>query len=327
MPIPARITVLLAFLFGAAAPQTYADIQIAVIPMGTTHEYWKSIEAGAMKAKLELETAGTPVTIIWKGPLREDDREQQIQVVENFVGKKVSAIVLAPLDCRALCAPVEEAVREGIPVVIVDSPLFSNAPVSTIATDNFKGGQLAGRRLGAVLGGKGRVVMLRCQAGSASSDAREAGFLSVMKAEFPKIDLISTNQYGGITTETSFAASQNLVNRFGDKIDGVFTPNESTAMGMLLALREAGLAGKVRFVAFDVNDRLVNALKNGDVQGLVAQDPVKMGYLGVLTAVAALRHEKFAASVDTGVGIVTRENMDEPAISALLHPPLAKYLK
>src|ERR1700691_1041635 len=225
MPIPARITVLLAFLFGAAAPQTYADIQIAVIPMGTTHEYWKSIEAGAMKAKLELAAAGTPVTIIWKGPLREDDREQQIQVVENFVGRKISAIVLAPLDTRALRAPVEDAVKAGIPVVIVDSPLLSSAPISTISTDNFKGGELGGRRLGDLLGGKGRVVMLRCQAGSASSDAREAGFLAVMKAEFPKIDLISTNQYGGITTETSFAASQNLVNRFGDKIDGVFTPN------------------------------------------------------------------------------------------------------
>jgi ribose transport system substrate-binding protein len=148
-----------------------------------------------------------------------------------------------------------------------------------------------------------------------------------MKDEFPGIDLISTNQYGGITTETAFRAAQNLVNRFGDKMDGIFTPNESTANGTLLALREAGLAGKVRFVAFDVNDHLVEALRQGDVQGLVAQDPVKMGYLGVLTAVAALRHEKFAASVDTGVSIVTRENMDDPALAALIHPPLAQYLK
>jgi ribose transport system substrate-binding protein len=303
------------------------DYQIAVIPMGTTHEYWKSIEAGAMKAKLELAAAGTPVTIIWKGPLREDDREQQIQVVENFIGRKVSAIVLAPLDCRALRAPVEEAVRAGIPVVIVDSPLLSDAPVSTISTDNFKGGQLGGRRLGDLLGGKGRVVMLRCQAGSASSDAREAGFLAVMKAEYPGIQLISTDQYGGITTETAFRAAENLVNRFGAEMDGIFTPNESTANGALLALREAGLAGKVRFVAFDVNDHLVDALRQGDVQGLVAQDPVKMGYLGVLTAVAVLRHEKFEASVDTGVLIVTRENMDDPAVAALLHPPLDKYLK
>jgi ribose transport system substrate-binding protein len=323
-----RIPLLLALCAAAVAAQARAaDYQIAVIPMGTTHEYWKSIEAGAMKAKLELAAAGTPVTIIWKGPLREDDREQQIQVVENFIGRNVSAIVLAPLDSRALRAPVEEAVRAGIPVVIVDSPLLSSAPVSTISTDNFKGGQLAGRRLGTLLGGKGRVVMLRCQAGSASSDAREAGFLAAMKDEFPGIDLISTNQYGGITTETAFRAAQNLVNRFGDKMDGIFTPNESTANGTLLALREAGLAGKVRFVAFDVNDHLVEALRQGDVQGLVAQDPVKMGYLGVLTAVAALRHEKFAASVDTGVSIVTRENMDDPALAALIHPPLAQYLK
>jgi len=323
-----RCPLLLALSIATVAVQARAtDYQIAVIPMGTTHEYWKSIEAGAMKAKLELAAGGTSVTIIWKGPLREDDREQQIQVVENFIGRKVSAIVLAPLDTRALRAPVEEAVRAGIPVVIVDSPLLSSAPASTISTDNFKGGQLGGRRLGTLLGGKGRVVMLRCQAGSASSDAREAGFLAVMKAEFPGIDLISTDQYGGVTTETAFSAAQNLVNRFGADMDGIFTPNESTANGTLLALREAGLAGKVRFVAFDVNDHLVEALRRGDVQGLVAQDPVKMGYLGVLTAVAVLRHEKFAALIDTGVSMVTRENMDEPAVAALIHPPLDKYLK
>jgi ribose transport system substrate-binding protein len=148
-----------------------------------------------------------------------------------------------------------------------------------------------------------------------------------MKAEFPGIELLSTDQYGGVTTETAFRAAQNLFNRFGAKMDGIFASNESTANGVLLALREAALAGKVRFVAFDVNDHLVAALVKGDVHGLVAQDPVKMGYLGVLTAVAALRHEKVAASVDTGVLIVTRENMDEPAVAALLHPPLAQYLK
>jgi len=321
------VVLLLTASAAIAARARAADYQIAVVPMGTTHEYWKSIEAGAMKAKLELAASGTAVTIIWKGPLREDDRDQQIQVVENFIGRNVSAIVLAPLDCRALRAPVEDAVRAGIPVVIVDSPLLSSAPVSTISTDNFKGGQLGGRRLGTLLGGKGRVVMLRCQAGSASSDAREAGFLAVMKAEFPGIDLISTDQYGGVTTETAFRAAENLVNRFGAQMDGIFASNESTANGTLLALREAGLAGKVRFVAFDVNDHLVDALRKGDVNGLVAQDPVKMGYLGVLTAVAALRHEKFASSIDTGVDIVTRENMDEPAVAALIHPPLAQYLK
>jgi ribose transport system substrate-binding protein len=304
-----------------------ADYQIAVIPKGTTHEYWKSINAGAVKAERELRAAGTNVTIIWKGPLLEDDREQQIQVVENFMGRGVSAIVLAPLDNRALVAPVEEAVRAGIPVVIIDSALNSGMTSSTVATDNRKGGQIGARRLGTLLGGKGRVVMLRYEVGSASTEEREAGFMEVMKGEFPAIELISTDQYGGATRETAYKAAQNLLNRFGARMDGIFAPNESTASGTLLALREQGLAGKVKFVGFDANDQLVKALRQGDVQGLVVQDPFKMGYLGVMTAVAVLRHEKVERSIDTGVGLVTIENMDDPAVSALIHPPLSEYLR
>ena len=111
-----------------------------MIPKGTTHEYWKSIEAGAAKARIDLHAAGTEVEIIWKGPLLEDDREQQIQVVENFVGEKVSAIVIAPLDNRALVAPLEEAPsRARIPVIVIDSALNSSLPSSTISTDNRKG--------------------------------------------------------------------------------------------------------------------------------------------------------------------------------------------
>jgi ribose transport system substrate-binding protein len=308
-------------------PARSADFQIAVIPKGTTHEYWRSVEAGAVKAQRELKAAGTDVTIIWKGPLVEDDREQQIQVVENFIGRNVSAIVLAPLDSRALVAPVEEAVRAGIPVVVIDSALNSGLPASTVATNNRKGGQIGARRLADLLGGKGRVVMLRYEVGSASTEEREAGFMEVMKGEFPGIELISTDQYGGATQETAFRAAQNLLNRFGSRMDGIFAPNESTAGGTLLALREQGLAGKVRFVGFDANEQLVAALRKGDIQGLVVQDPVRMGYLGVMTAVALLRHEKVERSIDTGVGLVTRENMDDPKIAALINPPIAEYLK
>ncbi|HEY4990137.1 MAG TPA: substrate-binding domain-containing protein [Opitutaceae bacterium] len=304
-----------------------ADYQIAVIPKGTTHEYWKSINAGAVKAQRELKAAGTNVTIIWKGPLVEDDREQQIQVVENFVGRNISAIVLAPLDNKALVAPVEDAVKAGIPVIVIDSGLKSTMPSSTVATDNRKGGQIGAHRLGTLLGGRGRVLMLRYEVGSASTEEREAGFLEVMKSDFPGIELISTDQYGGATTETAYKAAQNLLNRFGERTDGIFAPNESTAMGMLLAIREQGLAGKVRFVGFDANEQLVKALRQGDIQGLVVQDPMKMGYLGVMTAVAVLRHEKVAESIDTGVGLVTTDNMDEPAVAALINPPLAEYLK
>jgi ribose transport system substrate-binding protein len=323
-----RLPLALSLAVLSIAPLARADeFQIAVIPKGTTHEYWKSINAGAVKAQRELKAKGTDVTIIWKGPLLEDDREQQIQVVENFVGRGVSAIVLAPLDNRALVAPVEDAVNAGIPVIVIDSGLLSSKPSSTVATDNRKGGRIGAKRLGELLGGKGRVIMLRYEVGSASTEEREAGFMEVMKSDFPGIELISTDQYGGATRETAYKASQNLLNRFGERTDGIFAPNESTASGMLLAIREQGMAGKVKFVGFDANEQLVDGLKQGDVQGLVVQDPVKMGYLGVLTAVEVLQHKKVETSIDTGVGLVTKETMDDPAVYALIHPPLAEYLK
>ena len=128
-------------------------LTIAVIPKGTSHEFWKSIHAGAIKASKELSSTGNEVEVIWKGPLREDDREQQIQVVEGFASQGVDGIVLAPLDDRALARPVEEAKSAGVPSVIIDSALQSNSIVSFVATDNRKGGMLAADRLGELLDG------------------------------------------------------------------------------------------------------------------------------------------------------------------------------
>ncbi len=312
----------------AAAPAAGRGYTVAVIPMGTTHEYWKMLHAGALQAQAELRAEGTPVEIIWKGPLREDDRDQQVQVVENFIGRQVSGIVLAPLDQRALAAPVEQAAQAGIPVVVVDSGLKSRAPVSFIATDNRLGGRLAARRLGEVLHGRGRVILLRVQVGSASCEEREAGFLEELAARFPAIEVISSNQHGGATRETALAAAQNLLNRFGRDVTGIFAPNESSATGMLLALKDAGLAGgKVRLVGFDSGTQTVAALKSGDLQGLVVQSPFRMGYLGVKTVVASLRGAQVDRVIDTGCGLVTRENLDQPEIAELLHPPLERYLK
>ncbi len=289
--------------------------------MGATHEFWKGVHAGALKAERELGVDGIPVRVIWKGPLREDDRDQQIQVVENFVGRQVSGIVLAPLDSRALVPPVEEAVSARIPVVIIGSALRSPLPASFVATDNREGGRLGARRLGALLGGKGKVILLRCQAGSSATEEREAGFLEVMRRDFPGIELISTDQYGGATRDTARRTSENLLNRFGAVVNGVFASNESSATGMLLALRDAGLAGgKVKFVGFDSGDTLLGGLKAGDIQGLVIQDPFAMGYLGVKTVVAAIRGEKVPAVIRTKLALVTPENWNDPVIAGQLHP-------
>jgi len=323
--LPCLLACLLAILTPVfAQAQKYT---IAVVPKGTTHEFWKSIHAGAIKAQRELEASGIAVDIIWKGPLKEDDREQQIQVIENFIGRHVDGIVLAPLDSRGLVAPVETAVRGKIPVVIIDSGLASKAQSSFVATDNREGGRIAARHLGKLLGGKGNVIMLRYAVGSNSTEEREAGFLEVMKKDFPAIKLISTDQHAGATRDTAKRVAENLLSRYGQHVDGIFASNESSASGMLLALRDAGLAGgKVKFVAFDSGEALNAGLKAGDLQGFVVQNPLNMGYLGVKTIVAVLRGEKVAPRIDTGVGFVTRENFNDPEMADIVNPPLAKYL-
>ena len=326
MNLPRFFALLLALALPALAqPQKFT---VAVVPKGTTHEFWKSIHAGAVKAQRELAGQGMMVDIIWKGPLKEDDREQQVQVVENFIGRHVDGIVLAPLDNKALVAPVETAVRGKIPVVIIDSGLVSSAQSSFVATDNREGGRIAARNLGRLLNGQGNVIMLRYAVGSASTEERETGFLEIMQHDYPAIKLLSTDQHAGATRDTAKRAAENLLSRFGAQLNGVFACNESAAAGMLLALRDAGLAGgKVKFVAFDSGETLNAGLKAGDVQGMVVQNPLNMGYLGVKTVVAVLRGEKVPARIDTGVGFVTLENFNDPAMADIVHPPLDEYLK
>ncbi len=298
-----------------AAPPT-----IAVIPKGTTHEFWRSIHAGAVKASRDLG-----VQIIWKGPQREDDRELQIQVVEDFVTRKVSGIVLAPLDERALLRPVRDARRAGIPVVIIDSDLVGEEHVSFVATDNYRGGVLGARRLGELLRGRGKALLLRYQEGSASTMNREKGFLDTLADELPGVEIVSSNQYGGATAESAYRKAEDLLNRFPE-LDGIFCPNESTTFGMLRALIDAGRAGRVHFVGFDSSEKLIQALRDGHLHGLVHQDPFGMGELGVRTMVAHLRGQPVEPRIDTGAVVVTPDNMDAPEIRRLLYPPLAEYL-
>ncbi len=293
---------------------------VAVIPKGTTHEFWKSIHAGANKAGEELG-----VEILWQGPLREDDRSAQIRVVEDVISRGVAGIVLAPLDDVALVPPSEEALQEGIPVVIIDSDIRWEGRTSFVATDNFRGGALAAEHLGQLLDGTGRVLMMRYQEGSASTARREEGFLETMGERFGDIELVSTNQYGGATTESAYSTGENLLVSYPD-VDGIFTPNESTTFGMLRALRDAEKAGEIRLVGFDGSGPLAEALANGDLDGLVLQNPFRMGELGVRSIVSALDGEQVEPRIDTGVHLATRENMNDDSIRALLEPELDRWL-
>jgi ribose transport system substrate-binding protein len=325
--IPTILTAVFALSCNRSESPNGKKLTIAVIPKGTSHEFWKSIHAGAVKAQRELSTNGAEVEVIWKGPLREDDREQQIQVVEGFTSQGVNGIVLAPLDNHALARPVEEAKSAGVPTVIIDSAIESQSIVSFVATDNRKGGMLGADRLGELLGGKGKVILLRYAEGSASTEEREAGFLQEMKEKFPNIELISTDQYAGATRDTAKRASENLLNRFGDEVQGIFCPNESTTAGMLSALQDAGKAGKVMFVGFDATQIFIDAMKAKQLHGIVVQNPFNMGYLGVRTMVESLQGKPVEKRIDTGVTMITPDNLDGAEMQALLHPPLDQYLK
>lgn len=300
-----------------------AVLKIAVIPKGTIHEYWKSIHAGAVKAELELPD----IQIVWKGPLKENDREQQMAVVESFVAGGANGIVLAPLDDVAMVKPVQEAMRSGTPVLIMDSGLQAEAGkdyVSFVATDNPAGGKLAAQRMIELLGGKGKVLVLRYQVGSASTVQREEAFLAGLAAA-PGITVVSSDRYGGPTSDTALSESENLLNRFAE-LDGVFCSCEPMAFGMLRALQDAGRAGKVKLVTFDPSAQLIEAMKKGEVHGIVLQDPLRMGYLAVKNLVAHLRGEHVPERIPTDCAIATPENMSEPRIAELLSPPIDRYL-
>lgn len=319
------VLVVAALASGCGSREQGGGRTIAVIPKATSHVYWQSIHAGAEKAARELG-----VSIIWRGPLREDDRSAQVSEVEGFVSRGVAGIVLAPLDDSALVAPVDSAVARGIPVVIIDSALKGQSHVSFVATDNLEGGRLAGEGLASMLPAGGKVVLLRYAEGSASTTERETGFLEAI-GKHANVQVASANQFGGTDIEGAYRRSEILLSRFKKPdgsldIAGIFCPNESTSHAMLRVLADNGWAGKVRFIGFDASDTLVKGLADGHIDGLVLQDPVKMGYLGVKTMVAHLDKQPVEARIDTGVQLVTRANMDQPEVRELLRPDLSQWL-
>jgi ribose transport system substrate-binding protein len=315
---------ILAALAACGKSQTPSGaLTVEVIPKGTTHVFWQSVRAGAERAGKDLN-----VTIVWRGPLREDDRDAQVSEVENAVSRGVSGICIAPLDESALVQPIQEAQQKKIPVVIFDSGLKNDDYVSFVATDNLKAGQMGGERLAQSLGGKGKVILLRYAEGHDSTGKREDGFLEAMKAN-PGIEVVSSNQYGGADVDGAYKKAESLLSTYKKPdgslgIDGIFTPNESVSFAMMRVLQDNGWAGKVKFVGFDASPNLVKGLHDGAIDGLVVQDPVNMGYLAVKTMVSHLKGQPVEKRIDTGAHVATHENMETPDIKTLLEPNLAK---
>jgi ribose transport system substrate-binding protein len=307
-------------------PAEPGKLTVAVIPKGTSHVFWQMIHGGAEKAAQELD-----VSVIWRGPLREDDRASQISEVEGFITRGVSGIALAPLDEAALALPVADAQRQKIPVVIFDSGLKGSDYVSFVATDNRKGGRMAAEHIAARLSGKGRALLLRYAEGHDSTTQREEGFLEAL-AEHQGIEIVSSNQYLGADVEGAYKRGEAVLSNYRNPdgslgIDAIFCVNESTTFALMRVLQDHNWAGKVKFVGFDASDNLIKGLADGHIDALVIQDPVKMGYLAVKTLVAHIKGEPVEKRIDTGVHLATQQNMNEPAMKELLKPDLSQWLK
>jgi ribose transport system substrate-binding protein len=290
---------------------------IAVIPKCTTHVFWKAVEEGAREGAKE---AG--VEMIWKGSLKEDDPAQQIQIVQQFVSAGVGGIVLAPIDDTALRGPVAAAMQKGIPVVIMDSPLKGEPLkdfVCTVSTNNQRAGEMAGEQLGKLLHGNGTVAVLRFIECNASTGQREAGFLEAIK-RFPDIQVILHNRYSGATISEAQSTALKMLDKLKEA-DGIFSSNEPSTLGILFALKQNNLAGSKKFVGFDTSPALVEALKRGEIQALVAQNPKKMGREAVQALVAKMKGETVHAVIDSGAAVATKENLGTPEIQALLFQP------
>lgn len=314
---------------------------IMLIPKGLTHEFWQSIHRGADRAAADLTKQGVSVRVLFEGPARENEAGPQIDIVNQAVGRRVSGIVLAPQHRKNMVEAVERSVNQKIPVVIIDSGLENpDLYVQYVATDNYNGGRMAAKRLLETLAGKGkkapRLVLFRYQTGSESTERREQGFLDVIEEAIqeqkakgePTITWASRGEVElGATKETALENATPLLNKLGVEIDGIFAPNESSASGVVEALRSLRLNGKVTLVGFDSSEPLLSALKAGDVDGLIVQDPYRMGYLGVWVLVQHLEGKKIATKdkyLSTGEQLITRENVDSPEIQQLFREELQK---
>ena len=277
---------------------------LAVIPKGTASMWWEVVRKGAEAAAKE-----EGYEINWTGPEQENDREKQIQVVEDAVSQRVSAIVLGPNDAFALVRPVKEAREAGIPIIIIDSSLNSSDFESFAATDNYAGGADAARRLGTAMNKKGNVILTCFIQNSASTDERAKGFKETLAKEFPEIKLVE-EQYTQGTVEDALQKTEDMLTAHTD-IDGIFAVNQPTSVGAYKALQSQNLTSRVKFVGFDSDPVLLEGIEKGEVEALIVQDPYRIGYTGVKTAISVLKGEKVEKLIPIPSMIVDKDNLEE----------------
>jgi ribose transport system substrate-binding protein len=317
VPLIVPALVLIAALFGCQSSQKKT---IAVVPKATSHLFWISVQAGALAAGQKFD-----VDVLWNGPAMETDYSRQIQIVDSMIARRVDGLAVAAQERTALNSSLDRAAQAGIPVTVFDSGVDSANYMTFVATNNYQAGEMAGRKLGELMGGKGTAAIVMLTPGSASTTERERGFEDAIAKEFPEIKIVA-RQFSMSDRAKGMAAAENMLTAHPN-LGGMFASGEPSSVGAALALKARGLSGKVKFVAFDASDTLVEDLRGGTIDALIAQDPFRMGFEAVKTLVDKLNGAAPPKRIDLNAVVITKADLDRPEIKALLEPDLKKYLQ
>jgi len=290
---------------------------IGVIPKATSHLFFVSVHAGVDRAARDLH-----VNVIWNGPTDETDYTRQIEIVDAMVARQVDALAISATDERALVAPLERAIRAGIPITIFDSAVNIDHYVSFVATDNHGAGCTAARTLAQLIGGRGKVGMVMQKPGGTSTVLRERGFDETMRQEFPGIQ-IAARQYGMADPAKSRSAAENILTAHPD-LAGLFASSEAASLGAIQAIRSRNLSGKVKLVTFDFSETHVEALKDGTIDVMLVQDPFRIGYEAVKSLAEKLRGQTPVKRLDLPARVIVKADLDNPEVRALLSPEWLK---
>ncbi|MEO3930476.1 ABC transporter substrate-binding protein [Micromonosporaceae bacterium B7E4] len=290
-------------------------LELAVVPKAVGHEFWNTVRAGAECA---AKRAGD-VTVQWDGVTAETDVEGQVNLLQNFVTRKVDGIVYAATDSTALAPATERAVTAGIPVAMIDSgtnPQPENVPL--YATDNRAAAVQAAKMLADELGsGNHDVALIEFQPGSQTNTERVEGFKEGL-TKYPNLKLVGQQPSHSDVNEAR-RVTENILTA-NPRLAGVFAANEPSVLGAAQAIEAAGKSGRVVIIGWDAAPDEIAGLRSGQISALVVQNPFKMGYLGVDSMVKHLRDKAPLASADTGVTFLTKENIDAAESRAVLEP-------
>jgi ribose transport system substrate-binding protein len=296
---------------GGAGGDSAEPLYIALVSKGFQHQFWQAVKAGAEQAAEELG-----VDITFEGAATEGSVEQQIQLLQTVIDKHPDAIGFAAIDSQAAGPLMQLASDEGIPVIAFDSGVDSDVPLTTATTDNLAAAAEAAKQMAELIGHTGKVAMVVHDQTSVTGVERRDGFVQYMEENEPDIEIVDIQYSGDPLKATDLAKAIITAN---PDLAGLYGSNEGAAIGVVHAVQELGIEGKLTIVGFDSGKDQIDAIRSGLMAGAITQNPVGIGYETVKAAVAAINGETLPKTIDTGFYWYDATNIDDAEIAALLY--------